>query len=503
MSWIKAIIKIGKNLLKPGKSLSQKVVRSTFWVGAFKVAERTLRFIRTIIVARLLSPTDFGLFGLACLAMDILERFSETGMNAALIQKKEKTEEYLDTAWTINLIRNIFLFSLLFFGAPFIAKFFNNLSAAPLIRVIAVIMIVRGVTNIGAVYFIKELDFRKQFVLRTVGIIVNVVVTLTLAFILRNAWALVWGYLAQSVANCIASYILHPYRPKLQLELPKAKELLNFGKWIFGSSILVFLLTQGDDILVGKILGLTALGLYQMAYTIANLPTTEITHTISQVVFPGYSKLQTNISKLKEAYFRTLQFTLFIALPLAGGIFIFASDFTRIILGSKWLPMVPTMMLLTIQGAMRAFGATTGPLFQAVGKPKIATKLQFMQLVAIAIIIYPLIKLFGIFGAALSIVSTGVILFFYVCREVSKIIQCSGFEFAKNFFSSFISTFVMMTILYFLKLNLPIFSLSDLFILSVLGGIIYLTTFYLFDRRYGDNILVFLKEKLILGLIIR
>ncbi|RKY39643.1 MAG: lipopolysaccharide biosynthesis protein, partial [Candidatus Omnitrophota bacterium] len=409
MSWIKAIIKIGRNLLKPGKSLSQKVVRSTFWMGAFKVTERTLRFIRTIIVARLLSPTDFGLFGLACLAMDILERFSETGMNAALIQKKEKTEEYLDTAWTINLIRNIFLFSLLFFGAPFIAKFFNNLSAAPLIRVIAVIMIVRGLTNIGAVYFIKEFDFRKQFVLRTVGIIVNVVVTLTLAFILRNAWALVWGYLAQSVANCIASYILHPYRPKLQLELPKAKELLNFGKWIFGSSILIFLITQGDDILVGKVLGLTALGLYQMAYAIANLPATEITHVISQVTFPAYSKLQDNLPKLREAYLKVLQLTAFISFPIAGLIFALAPDFTKLFLGEKWMPMVPAMQILVIGGAIRSIGATIGPIFQGVGRPDILTKSMFAQLLILAVSIYPLIFKLGITGASIAVVIPGLI----------------------------------------------------------------------------------------------
>jgi len=494
------VITIILNLFRPGKSLSQKVVRSTFWAGAFKVTERTLRFVRTIIVARLLSPTDFGLFGLACLAMDILDRFSETGVKTALIQKKEKSEEFLDTAWTINLLRNVFLFSLLFFGAPFIARFFNNLSAAPLMRVVGVIMIVRGITNIGTVYFIKELDFRKQFVLRSSGTLANVIVTLTTAFILRNAWALVWGYLAGSVANCIVSYIIHTYRPRFSFELPKAKELLNFGKWIFGSSILIFLITQGDDILVGKILGLTALGLYQMAYAISNLPATEITHVISQVTFPAYSKLQSNIPKLKDAYFRILQLTLFVSLPLAAGIFFFGYDFTRIALGDKWLPMVPTLMLLSVQGAMRAFGATTGPLFQAVGKPRIATKLQFAQFIMMAIIIYPLIKFFGIFGAALSIVSTGIIVFLFVCEKVFRIIRCSTHEFIGSLFAPLVSLVTMLLFLFLIRLRFPIHSLFNLLILVALGGSVYLITFYFLDRRCRTDTLSFLKEKIVLGL---
>ncbi|RKY32240.1 MAG: hypothetical protein DRP76_02625 [Candidatus Omnitrophota bacterium] len=475
-----------KNLLKPGKSLSQKVVRSTFWVGAFKVVERTLRFVRTVIVARLLSPSDFGLFGLACLAMEILQTFTETGMRTALIQRKEKTEGYLNTAWTINLLRNILIFSLLFFGAPFIAKFFNNLSAVPLIKVVGIIMIIRGLTNIGTVYFIKELDFRKHFVLRTVGIIVNVVVTLTLAFILRNAWALVWGYLAQSVTNCIASYILHPYRPKLQLELPKAKELLNFGKWIFGSSIVIFLATQGDDILVGKILGIKALGLYTMAFAIANLVATEITHLISQVTFPAYSKLQSDTEKLRKAFFKTLQLISFITIPIACCIFLFSFDFVNIFLGVKWLPMIPALKILAISGLIRATTATGGCLFASVGKPELDFKMNVCRLITMTIFIYPLTRIYGIEGASvtvlLGILST-VPVWFYATK---KITNSNFFIYGKSIFPSLIGTFgiVILTLLikssFQINISIFLFTILTLVLVYIGIGVIFVKIF-----RYG------------------
>lgn len=128
------------------------------------------------------------------------------------------------------------------------------------------------------------------------------VITLILVYILKNAWALAWGYLGGNVARCLVSFIIHPYRPKLRLEFSEIKELLNFCKWIFGSGAIIFFPTRGDDIVVGRVLGLTALCLYQMAYTISNLPTTEITHVVSQIAFPVYSKFQDDLPKLRDTY---------------------------------------------------------------------------------------------------------------------------------------------------------------------------------------------------------
>jgi O-antigen/teichoic acid export membrane protein len=117
-------------------------------------------------------------------------------------------------------------------------------------------------------------------------------VSITLAFTLRNVWALVWGGLAASFVRLFMSYLIHPYRPRLSLARKELQELFGFGKWLLGSGVLVFLVTQGDDLFVGKVLGPAALGLYQMAYLISNLPATEISRTMAQVAFPAYSKLQ-------------------------------------------------------------------------------------------------------------------------------------------------------------------------------------------------------------------
>ncbi len=241
------------------------------------------------------------------------------------------------------------------------------------IKVISISILLSGFRNIGILFFQKELEFKKQFIYEFSATIVDLTVAISLAFILRNVWALVWGILAANFVRFVMSYVLLPYRPKFKIQKEKFKDLFGFGKWVLGTGILILLTTQGDDIFVGKMLGVTTLAFYQMAYMLSNLPATEITHVISRVTFPAYSKLQEDLPKIKEAYLNVLQLIAFFSFPLAGGIFILVPDFTEIFLGEKWIPMVPVVQVLVLAGLIRSIAATTGPIFHGVGKPKINT----------------------------------------------------------------------------------------------------------------------------------
>ena len=188
------------------KPLSSQVITGGFWVFALRISEKILRFIRIVILARLLSPNDFGLFGIALLSISCLETFTETGFEHALIQKKKDIKEYLDTARTTNLIRAFLLGFILFISAPAIGLIFNNPKAIILIRTIALAVLLKGLTNIRVIYFIKELKFNKQFIYRSIGIIAEFIVGVSLAIILRSAWALLFGLLANYFVTFLVSY---------------------------------------------------------------------------------------------------------------------------------------------------------------------------------------------------------------------------------------------------------------------------------------------------------
>ena len=245
------------------QSLAQLAVRGSMWMLGYKLVHRGLGLLRTFILARILSPDDFGLFGIAVLAFNLVENFSVTGISSVLVQKKEDIKGYLDSAWMVNVMRSLLLFGFLYFGATPIAIFFGRPEVKELIKAIAFIQLFLGAENICTLYFQKEMLFDKLFYLKLSSIITNLIVSVVMALTLKNVWALVYGTLAGAFVKSVVSYFLHPYRPKLQFDPAKIKELLTIGKWFFGSSILVFLITEGDDAVVGKLLGAAALGLYQ------------------------------------------------------------------------------------------------------------------------------------------------------------------------------------------------------------------------------------------------
>jgi O-antigen/teichoic acid export membrane protein len=476
------------------ESLSTRVVKSGLWVFALRMLNRGLGFIRTIILARLLAPEDFGLLGIALLSISMLETFSKTGFDSALIQKKENVGSCLDTAWTVSALRGIVLFFILLFSAPLIARFFNSPEAALIIRVIALYTLLAGLRNIGILFFQKELEFNKQFSYEFSATLVDLTVAITLAFILRNVWALVWGGLAASFVRLVLSYVLHPYRPRIRIDREGFQELFGFGKWVFTSGILGFLVTQGDDILVGKLLGVTALGLYQMAYTLSNLPATEVTHMISKVTFPAYSKFQDDLPRLSEAYLKVLQFTTFVSFPLAGAILLFASDFIRIFLGSKWIPMVPAVQVLVLAGLVRSIAATTGPIFYATGKPRIDTIWQIVRLLVLSIFIYPLTLRLGILGTSIAVFLSIFAATIGFLVETIKIINCDINKLVKIILLPLLKTaIVVSSVIIYYNYTTEITGLH-LLLVAVLSLSYYLLLTYFVERTLNYGIYSLIKK---------
>ncbi|KPJ67009.1 MAG: hypothetical protein AMJ43_06310 [Coxiella sp. DG_40] len=483
---------VGINSIQiPQETLSVRAVKSGLWVFLLRIIQLLFQTVKLIILAHLLDPYNFGLMGVALLTMAILETFSATGFQTALIQKKEDIKSYLDIAWTVLVLRGFVLFVLLYLIAPYAAIFFNEPKAAPVIQAVGISVIFKALTNIGIIYFRKDLQFSKEFFYQLIGTLIDFIVVVSVALTLRNVWALVFGFLAGNFARFIVSYLIHPYRPHIALDCEKLKELFGFGKWVLGSSVLLFFVIHGDDAFVGKFLGVTMLGFYQVAYKISNMPATEITHIISQVTFPAYSKRQDNIPKLREAYLKVLQVTAFLSLPTAGLIFVLAPDFTKIFLGEKWMPMVPAMQVLALWGGIRSIGATTGPVFQATGKPEILTKLQLIVLVLLVIFIYPLSIHWGIFGTSLAVVLSTSLPNIVAAYLVINTLQCRIKDFCKELFLPLANTIVVIMFIFILRSHwVTEVKILNFLLTVILSILVYLGISFLFHKffRYHQTL---------------
>jgi lipopolysaccharide exporter len=392
-----------KQTLEPGETLSQRAIRGGAWMLALRVAERLLGLVRTVVLARMLTPDDFGVLGVALLAMSALETLSRTGFDVALIQKKDNIREYLDTAWTIQVIRGLLLAIVLLIAAPLVARFFDSPEAIVIVRAMAAVELLKGLANTGVIYFQRDLEFSKQFVYQFSSTFANLTVAIIAALLWRNVWALALGLVTGQVVRCTLSFLMHPYRPRLYVNWRKGREIFGFGKWVMATGIVVFCAVNGDDILLGKLLGTAALGLYQMAYLFANLATTEVTHVISRVALPVYSRLQDDPQRLRSAFLKTLQTTLFLSAPVSAGVLLLGPDFTRVFLGEKWTPMVIGLQILAVSGLIRAIAATGGPLFNAVSRPHLDFWMNLMRVGVMAVTVFPLTKYWGLAGTSLAV----------------------------------------------------------------------------------------------------
>ena len=334
-----------------------------------------------------------------------------------MVQKSTDIMADMDAAWTMLAIRGVVLFIILYIMAPYIAGFFGPPGAVLVLQVIGITLILEGLTNLGTIFFLKELNFKRQFLFQFSGVLADFTVAVITVLVLHSV-ALVFGLIAKDLTLLVVSYAVHPYRPHLNFDLGKVKGLSNYGMWILFSSVLVFFLIQGDDVLVGHYVGLVALGLYEMAYGFSNTPSTEVSQVISQVAFPVYSKVQDDPVQLKDIFLRTYKVTSLVAFLLVGSLVSLAPDITIVFLGSAWSPIVPLIQVLAWWGLIRGLEETAAALFMAIGIPRIYTILQLFQVVLFLILIMPMIEMYGILGVSITVVVSAIPIMFLTNRAL-------------------------------------------------------------------------------------
>ncbi|WP_254280244.1 lipopolysaccharide biosynthesis protein [Haloarcula marina] len=396
--------------LRPGDSLAERTATGGVWLTLLTVVDRLLRLGTFLVLARLLAPAEFGLLGVGLVVLAVVRRLSRLGLDEALIQHRDDdVDAYLDTTLALTAARGVAIAALVVLTAPAVAAAFGQPRLTPVLRVLALSPLVAGFRNPGVVYFRKELAFDKQFWYTISGTVAHVVVAVAVALALRNVWALVAAAVASTLVRTLVSHAVHGYRPGLGFDPAAARELLGFGKWIFGSGVVLLLLNRGDDALVGWLLGATSLGLYQMAFRLSNAPATEVTHVVARVTFPAFSEVQDDPVRLREGFFRTVRVVTAVAFPMAVGVAVVAPVFVPSVLGPTWTPMVPAMRILALWGTLRALVAVVGPLFQAVGKPQYSTALQTLRFAIVVSAIYPAAVRWGIAGVAGVLVASAVV----------------------------------------------------------------------------------------------
>lgn len=383
--------------------LVRRAVRAGLWMVANSVTERLLQTVRILILARLLTPHDFGLVAIGLTLVSLYSGVSDLGTKAALIQRGDRAHEMFDTTWTLGLIRGVVGSAIQVALAPAIAGFFRAPESLNVIRIFAALPILRALRNVAMVELRGDLRFGPQYAMHSAGTLADLAVSIALAIWLGSAWALVSGMLAASIVRVLLSYLLHPYRPTLRLDRTQVRELTDLGRWMLGTRILTKLLTSGVPAAIGRVLGIEAVGLFGMASRGADLPRGQITKIVAPVSVVAYAKLRESPERLRGAYVRTLRLVSVVATPLAVGVVVYGAELVEVVFGSQWRGAGPLLQVMGVYGLVRALGDTTDPLFTGTGRPWLRTWVQAAELLLVAVLFGPLVVRGGIVGAAWTV----------------------------------------------------------------------------------------------------
>jgi len=392
---------------KSEPDLYYRSLKGGYWIISSRIAVNILGFIKSLFLFNYFLLNDLGIISAAVMMMEIMSTFTQTGFESALIQKKEDIRDYLDTAWTAGIFKGIFLFAVLFSAAPLLAMFRIPQEKVPLaiwaFRAMSICFLIQGFHNIGAVYFSKNLDFHKTFLLSAASSLTDIVLSISLVLILRSIWGVIAARLVSGIVTCIGTYVLSSYRPRLQFKPAKAGELWKYGRWIFGQNVLGYLLENGDDFFVWFYLGIQPLALYRAAYQFSNAPFMQINSFFHQVLFPAFSKLQDDPERLRQAYLKVCRVASAVAIPSCLLIFSLGPDFVRLFLPPRLLPMVPVLQILAFKGLLKSLSSVRVPFFQAVGKPNVLLLLMWLRVSVLCLTIYFCTRAWGIVGTAVSV----------------------------------------------------------------------------------------------------
>lgn len=465
-----------------GNSLGEKVRRGSLFILFSNILKQILNFTRKVILARILIPADFGLVGMAMIVVSGLEMLSNMGFRPALIQKTDVDRSLLNTAWSSEIIRGCVLCCMVFLSAPLMAGFLNNESAVSILRAMSVLPLIQGLQNIGTVYFDKELKFRKLLVYQQSIGITTFIASLICVLIWRNAWAIVAGSVAGAASAVIASYLLHPYRPSWQIQRSDLKILFGFGKNLLVIGVVTYILDQGGNVLIGRLIGPAALGTYLLAYSTALLPMSAFADLVRRVTFPAYARIQGDKVRLQRAFLQSFKISMILFVPITIGLLLVSHSFVLLVYGPKWLNAVGPLKILCFLALFRANSYIIAPLLHGVGKPNLAARARVMELIVFGIFIYPMTRRYGVMGVALTITATYFIALLLRYYYLLKVLPSSLKPMMQVVLKVMLNSLGMVAVILILRSFTH--SMPTLLISVLVSAVIYFSITLITDKRW-------------------
>jgi O-antigen/teichoic acid export membrane protein len=380
------------------------LARSFTWAAAGRAVGAIGNVFKYALFARLLTPYDFGVATTAFLTLEMLWALTNPSFDSALIQQRDEIGPFLDTVWTTTVVRGALLAAILTLVAHPMATFFHQREAYTVYYAIAPLALVRSVQSPAWISLYRRMEFHFILLLNAVEIIGSLAAGISAILIWRDWRGLVVATIAGQACRTILTYWYFPYLPRIRIDLEKARRLFRFGRWISGTAIAEFAAQQIDNFVVAHLLGPQAVGDYQIAFRIGEMPTSELAYSAAIVTFPVVARSRGRIDLCRRLFFLT---GIVVVGAGVGYALLLLGTGNRLIgsvLGTKWLGAVPALKFLCFYGLFQGILTLSRSFLDGLGAPASSFQITAIRALVLAALIYPLTACYGIAGSALAAV---------------------------------------------------------------------------------------------------
>jgi PST family polysaccharide transporter len=383
--------------------LDSRIMRGSAWVGVSYGGRSLVSLLTTLALVRLLEPKAFGLVALAWTVLIVTDQIQNAGAAAALVYHRRDVERAAGSAFLFVLCSSFLLLLLAQAAAPLFARVFDTPELTDVLRAMSLLLVTRAFGTIPLALLERNIDFRARSKCELTGAFAQAATSLGLAFAGFGVWSIVFGQLAGSAIQSGLAWAVAPVHPDpRRASLAVIRDLARYGRYVSATNILNLANNTADNVVIGRLLGVTSLGFYAVAFRLADFPNTVIAHIVGRVMFPVYSLLQDELHRFRRAFIQNLQRIALLALPVSVTILVAAGPIVEGLLGSKWEQAITPLRILAVYGLLKSFTAPGGEVFKGAGRPELGLWVGLLQIAVAVPALIVLVRADGLEGGALA-----------------------------------------------------------------------------------------------------
>jgi PST family polysaccharide transporter len=432
-----------------GRGLSRVVIRGAGLAGTGFALTQGLTFLQHLALARLASPTDFGLLAAASLLVGLGHIVTESGMLAAVIQRRDRVEEALNTALVATVLAGLGLSLVALVLSPVVGLVFRDAEVGRVAAALSGVLVLQSLTIIPGAIMQRRFSFARRVVVDPVGVLAFGTVAIGLCALGLGVWGLVFGTYAYFLAGVITSWALLRWRPNLRLaSFAMWRELVRFGRHVTASALISEGRAQGQSLIVGRLLGTASLGQLSYAWRMVAIPQGLVVRSVSYVLFPAFARIAADEERMRRSFLRSIRLVAMIAFSTSLLLLPLGEPLAVLLFGERWRPAGQVLGAMCLFGAANAFDSLASELWKATGRPQYLPRMHFLALVTslsfTAALQFPL----GLLGVGVGLSASSTIVAVYAVSRAGHVVGISAGVLAAAIVPSALASIVMAGVLY-------------------------------------------------------